>query len=154
MADDNKPVDGFAARGTLGYLVRRAQKMMSQQAEKIFEGGDLTLSQWIVLELINEGAVATPGEAARILGHNTGATTRLIDHLETQGLVARRREPGDRRLVTLALTPSGVSMAKAWQGEMVGFYKELLSEFSPEEVKTLIALMSRLVERLEARDTS
>jgi DNA-binding MarR family transcriptional regulator len=89
-----------------------------------------------------------------MLGHNTGATTRLIDELESQGLVVRKREGGDRRLVRLALTPEGKSMAKAWEGEMARFFDELLAVFSPAEVATMIDLMSRLVDRLEARDTS
>lgn len=154
MSDLSARIDGFTARGSLGFLIRRAQKLMSQQAEQVFEGHGLTLSQWIVLKLIDEGGVNTPGEAARMLGHNTGATTRLLDELESQGLVERRREAGDRRLVSLALTPAGAGMAKAWAGAMAGFFDELLTEFSPAEVETLIALMSRLVDRLEARDTS
>lgn len=147
-------VEGFTASRSLGFLVRRAHKLMNQQAEQMFAGRDLTLSQWVVLKLIDEGRVATPGEAARMLGHNTGATTRLVDHLESHGLLERRREAGDRRMVGLALTPAGKSMAKAWDGEMDRFFGELLAEFSPAEVEALIDLMSRLVDRLEARDTS
>lgn len=154
MFDSPERAQGFTANRSLGFLLRRAHKLMSQQGEQVFEGRDLTLSQWIVLKLIDEGRVATPGEAARMLGHNTGATTRLIDQLESQGLVERKREAGDRRLVSLALTADGKRMAKAWEGEMVGFFDELLAEFSPAEVETLIGLMGRLVDRLEARDTS
>jgi DNA-binding MarR family transcriptional regulator len=154
MGTLSERVEGFTAKGSLGFLVRRAQKLMSQQAEQVFEGRDLTLSQWIVLKMIDEGSVVTPGDAARLLGHNTGAMTRLVDHLEGQGLLVRRREPGDRRLVSLALTPAGESTAKAWAGEMAGFFDELLAGFSPEEVETMIDLISRLVDRLEARDTS
>lgn len=154
MADSPDPVEGFSARGSLGFLLRRAQKLMSQQAEQLFDGCDLTLSQWIVLELIEEGLVRTPGEAAATLGHNTGATTRLIDQLEDQGLVERRRDSSDRRQVSLTLTPSGRSMAKAWAGVMAGFFEELLAAFTPAEVETMMGLMSRLVDRLEARDTS
>jgi DNA-binding MarR family transcriptional regulator len=154
MRTISQQVEGFTARGSLGFLLRRAQKLMSQQAEKVFEGRDLTLSQWVVLKLIDEGHVATPGEAAATLGHNTGATTRLIDQLESHGLLQRRREPGDRRLVTLVLTPAGADLAKAWTGEMAGFFEDLLAGFTPAEVETLIDLMSRLVDRLEARDTS
>jgi DNA-binding MarR family transcriptional regulator len=154
VRDVSERVEGFIAKGSLGFLVRRAHKLMSQQAEQVFGGRDLTLSQWIVLKLIDEGSAVTPGEAARVLGHNTGATTRLLDQLESQGLLDRRRETSDRRLVSLVLTPAGKSMAKAWDGEMVGFFDELLAEFSPAEVKTMIALMSRLVDRLEACDAS
>lgn len=154
MFDSPDRAQGFIANRSLGYLLRRAFKLMSQQAEQMFAGRDLTLSQWIVLKLIDEGRVATPGEAARMLGHNTGATTRLIDQLESQGLLERKRETGDRRLVSLALTADGQRMAKAWEGEMADFFDELLAEFSPAEVETLIGLMGRLVDRLEARDTS
>jgi DNA-binding MarR family transcriptional regulator len=154
MSAPPERVEGFTAKGSLGYLVRRAHKLMSQQAEQVFEGRDLTLSQWIVLKLIDEGNVATPGEAAKILGHNTGATTRLLDQLEGQGLLERTREPGDRRLVSLTLTPTGKTIAKAWAAEMVGFFDELFAEFSPVEVETMLTLLGRLVDRLEARDTS
>lgn len=154
MNDSPENVEGFIARRSLGYLVRRAHKLMTQQAEQVFEGRELTLSQWIVLKLIDESLVVTPGEAARILGHNSGATTRLIDQLENQGLVERKREAGDRRLVGLALTPAGAQMAKAWEGEMKAFFEALLAEFSADEAKALIGLLSRLVDRLEARDTS
>lgn len=154
MVDFPERAQGFIANRSLGFLLRRAHKLMSQQAEQIFAGRDLTLSQWIVLRLIDEGRVATPGEAARMLGHNTGATTRLIDQLESQGLLERKREAGDRRLVSLALTADGKRMAKTWEGEMAGFFDELLAEFSPAEIETLTGLMGRLVDRLEARDTS
>jgi DNA-binding MarR family transcriptional regulator len=154
MQDISTRVDGFTASGSLGFLLRRAQKLMSQQAEQVFEGRGLTLSQWIVLKLIEEGDVGTPGEAARILGHNTGATTRLIDQLENEGLLTRAREGGDRRLVRLALTPDGARVAKAWAGEMAGFFEDLLAAFTPAEVETMVGLLGRLVERLEARDTS
>jgi DNA-binding MarR family transcriptional regulator len=154
MFDHAERAQGFTANRSLGFLLRRAHKLMSQQAEQMFAGRELTLSQWIVLKLVDEGRVATPGEAARMLGHNTGATTRLIDQLESEGLLDRRRETGDRRLVTLVLTPAGKSTAKVWEGAMTGFFDELLGEFSPAEVETMIALMGRLVDRLEARDTS
>ncbi len=37
---------------------------------------------------------------------------------------------------------------------MAGFFEELLAAFTPAEVETMMGLMSRLVDRLEARDTS
>ena len=61
MDDFSKRVEGFTTKGSLGYLLRRAHKLMSQQAEQVFAGRDLTLSQWIVLKMIDEGSVGTPG---------------------------------------------------------------------------------------------
>jgi len=154
MTDSAERPQGFIARRSLGFLMRRAQKLMTQQAEEVFAGCDLTLTQWIVLKLADEGLAATPGEAARMLGHNTGAMTRLIDQLEGQGLIERRREADDRRLVSLTLTPAGKHWADVGGDHMREFFDELLAVFTPAEVETMINLMSRLLERLEARDTS
>jgi len=103
MFDSTDHVEGFTTSRSLGFLLRRSFKLMNQQAEQVFAGRDVTLSQWIVLRMINDGLAATPGEAARLLGHNTGATSRLVDQLEGQGLVERRvrirtprRGPGTR----------------------------------------------------------
>jgi DNA-binding MarR family transcriptional regulator len=127
---------------------------MSHQAAQLFAGRGLTLSRWVVLKLLDEGRVVTPGDAARLLGHDTGATTRLIDQLDRQNLLLWTRDAGDRRLVGLAPTATGKSTALAWQGEMVRFFDKVLAEFTPPEVEMLIDLMDRLVSRLEARDTS
>ncbi|HEY1926071.1 MAG TPA: MarR family transcriptional regulator [Caulobacteraceae bacterium] len=154
MFDATDHVEGFAAKRSLGYLLRRSFKLMSQQAEHRFAGRDLTLSQWIVLKMIDEGVATTPGEAARLLGHNTGATTRLVDQLESRGLLERRREAEDRRVVSLILTPAGKTKAKAWEVDMQHFFDDLLAVFSPDEVTVLIDLLGRLVERLEMRDSS
>ena len=154
MLNSPQPVEGFTARRSLGFLLRRAFKLMSQQAEHRFAGRDLTLSQWIVLKMIDESVATTPGEAARLLGHNTGATSRLVDQLEGQGLVERRREAGDRRVVSLVLTPAGKTKAKAWEADMQHFFDDILAGFSPDEVTVLIDLLVRLVDRLEARDSS
>jgi NAD(P)-dependent dehydrogenase (short-subunit alcohol dehydrogenase family) len=52
----------------------------------------------------------------------------------------------------LTLTPWIVLMAKAWDGEVVDLFAELLAEVSPAEAQSVIALMGRLVDRFEARD--
>lgn len=154
MHESSEPAEGFIARRSLGFLLRRSFKLMNQQAEHRFAGRDLTLSQWIVLKMMDEGVANTAGEAARLLGHNTGATTRLVDQLEAHGLVERRRGAEDRRVVSLVLTPAGKSKVKTWEVDMQRFFDELLAGFSPDEVTMLVDLLSRLVERLEARDSS
>lgn len=56
----------------------------------------------------NEGVV--PKEATALLGLSTGATTSLIDRLETRGYVERIPNPEDRRSVTVAILDAGVSV--------------------------------------------
>jgi len=49
----------------------------------------------------------TPKRAAEFLELSTGATTSLVDRLESGGYVTRQPHPSDRRSVLLELAPAG-----------------------------------------------
>ena len=87
---------------------------------------------------------------ARHLNHDAGATTRLVDQLEERGLVKRQRSKSDRRVVQLSLTPQGRAVARMHVPPIVDFWNRVTDEFAPQEIKQLIGLMTRLIERLEA----
>jgi DNA-binding MarR family transcriptional regulator len=144
----------FTTRQSPGYLVRRAQQLIGPRAEMIFADRDLTLTQWITLKLIRDSVATTSAELSRQIGHNSGATTRMIDQIEKRGLVARHRSSTDRRVVTLELTPTGLNAVNEVGPSMIGLWSRLLEDFSNEEVDMLIALLGRLVDRLESEDRS
>jgi DNA-binding MarR family transcriptional regulator len=76
---------------------------MSQQHGVTVAGGT-------VLVLL-AGGEATPREIARRCWVNPATMTGIIDTLEREGLVRRRRDESDRRQVRLSLTPRGRSLA-------------------------------------------
>lgn len=49
----------------------------------------------------------TPKRAAEFLELSTGATTSLVDRLESGGYITRQPHPSDRRSVLLELAPAG-----------------------------------------------
>lgn len=72
-------------------------------------GGDteLTLSQYFLMDAMGDQAL-TVSEVARAARVAVPTATRALRALEERGFVEREREDGeDRRLVTVALTPSG-----------------------------------------------
>jgi DNA-binding MarR family transcriptional regulator len=83
------------------------------------------------------------------MSHDSGATTRLVDQLERRGLLTRERRKDDRRVIELSLTPQGRSVVRTLMPHVIDFWNGALSEFSPEELETLIDLLSRLAARIE-----
>ena len=144
-----KTPEAFTARGSIGYLVRRAAKLVTCRAEKVFDGRELTLSQWIALALVGEKLAVTPSAVACQLDHNTGATTRMLDQMEAQGLLTRTRDAEDRRVVTLGVTEEGQTALAALRPLMANNWNEALEGFEPAEIETLTNLLTRLVARLE-----
>lgn len=92
----------------LGLLFRQVRDAMWAQMERELAqaGHDLTFSQFITLK---ELAIGTAGvtELARAAQLNPGAMTRLLDKLESRGLVARVADPDDRRALNIHLTDAG-----------------------------------------------
>lgn len=78
----------------------------------------MTLSQFGVLEaLLHKGPLTHHEIAVKIL-KTQGNITSVVDKLETQGLVTRRRCETDRRRVFLELTQKGETTASAAFGRM------------------------------------
>lgn len=86
----------------------------------------------------------TQQRLAETLGIHRNTMVSLIDELETRGLVERHRHPHDRRAYAIHLT----EQARAILPEASRIADEqdarLLAEFSEDERRTLIDLLSRL----------
>jgi DNA-binding MarR family transcriptional regulator len=142
--------DKFTCHQSLGYLTRRVQNLTTPHAEAIFADEDLTFTQWIALMGLREGVAETSADLARHLNHDAGAVTRLVDELEKRGLLRRERSKSDRRVVKLILTPQGRTVAKMHVPPIVDFWNRVTDDFTAAEIKQLLALMARMIDRLEA----
>ncbi|GAA0546461.1 DNA-binding MarR family transcriptional regulator [Rhizomicrobium palustre] len=142
-------LEDFAACSSPGYLLRRVHNAMLRRAEEIVSLEELTFTQWIVLMQLREGIASTGAEICRNLNHDSGATTRLLDTLETRGLIERHRSQEDRRVSKLTLTAKGRAMAKMLTPRVVDFWNEITRDFSHTEISTMLGLLERLLARLE-----
>jgi len=105
----------------------------------------LTANQWRPLLLILHRGIDTPAELARALDVDTGATTRMLDRLESKGFVRRERVPEDRRVVKIVLTDEGRAVADRILPTIAQTLNIHLSGFSEDEIRMLIALLKRMI---------
>jgi MarR family 2-MHQ and catechol resistance regulon transcriptional repressor len=109
--------------------LRRAVNELGFREGEVLRVAGLTESQFGVLEaLFHVGPLCQRDLAEKVL-KSAGNMTTVIDNLERRGLVERRREGGDRRVVTVHLTSDG---------------KELIDEFFPQVVGALVGAFSSL----------
>lgn len=89
-------------------------------------------------------------ELARLTGIEISTLSRLLGRMESQGLLTRRRDPGDARSVIVALTAEGRRLALKHQPVYFRDYeKVLLDGFSEDEARVLRSLLARMIENLE-----
>jgi DNA-binding MarR family transcriptional regulator len=143
----------FRPRNSIGYLVKRVSKLAHAQLEEAFIDRDISFTQWVVLALLCSGIADTAGEIARDIGHDPGAMTRIIDQLEARGLVERRRDPADRRILKLAMTADGRRLFDSLTPTIMNMWNDLLSGFAVADINLFISMLHRLVAKLEGADS-
>lgn len=141
----------LTALGSPSYLVRRLLHAFADHYEPLFAPVDITYPQWTILMLLYGDMARTSADMARQMSHDAGAMTRLVDQLEKRGLLRRRRDTADRRIVNLMLTADGRALADSLKSRVVDFLNVALADFSNEELTTWVKLTTRMIGLIEAR---
>ena len=149
MPEQYYRADTYRARDSMGYLLRRVYSIMHERIEAAFAEHDLTLMQWIILIHLRDGLARTASDIAREFRHDSGALTRVIDRLERRALVTRRRSRQDRRVVELALTPTGHRTIESLLPVMVGQMNQALAPFDRGEIDQMRGLLQRMIAHLQ-----
>jgi len=84
----------------------RAAAWLAKQVELALATVDLSLPQYRVLSLLDEGSAISSALAER-LAVRPPSVTAVVDGLVARELVTRHQVDGDRRRISLVLTPAG-----------------------------------------------
>jgi DNA-binding MarR family transcriptional regulator len=95
------------------------------------------------------GEALTAGQMAEATGLSNSAITALLDRLERQGFVERRRDPADRRRVVVVSTGKREQeLAQAFQ-PLFQMTQQVLSRYQTAELELLTGFMQQLGEATE-----
>ena len=122
----------------------RAHMAVTQTLTSSAAFGDLTVSQFGVLEsLFHLGPLTQKALAKKIL-RTPGNLVMVIDNLVRAGLVLKERSTTDRRVIEISLTPSGREKIGRLFPSHATFVQEAMAALTQEEQKELKALCRKL----------
>ena len=116
-------------------LTRCTNSVLARLAERQTVG-DLTYSQFAVLEALYHLGSMTQGEISSKILKSTSNLTTVIDNLERDGLVRRQRDTKDRRVIHIHLTEAGKEKIEAVFPNHVAALVEEFSVLSAGEQET------------------
>lgn len=96
--------------------------------------GSLSLVHLHVLTVLEAHGPLPMSRLADALDVSVASLTGIIDRMEDRGLVERRREPGDRRIVLVHSTDAGVAVFQAMAAERRKTLEPLLDRMTDEEL--------------------
>jgi DNA-binding MarR family transcriptional regulator len=129
-------------------LLRTADALERHEADWL-KAWRLTPTQYNALRILRgagEGG-ATCGEIGQRMLTKDPDVTRLIDRLETRGLISRVRSEADRRVVLTRITPAGLDLLAEIDAPARSWSKELLGHLTSAELRELIRLLDLARER-------
>ena len=136
----------YDATDSVGYRLFRVVTAMRREIDLRMAQHGLTDAQWRPLWLLKIGRASSPQELARELDIDGGAVTRMLDRLESKGLMERVRSQTDRRMVMLQLTPGGEAAVQAVPQVLAEVNNHFLQGFSEDEWLQLRGLLGRMAD--------
>ncbi len=97
---------------SLGFMMNRTARSMRRALEARLVEHDLTATQYVVLVRMWEEEGTSISELGERLFLDNPTLTGIVDRMERDGLLQRRRDDEDRRVVKVYLTAKGKSLKK------------------------------------------
>jgi DNA-binding MarR family transcriptional regulator len=133
------------------FLLKRLGFAAKERGMAAYQDTGLHPYHYGVLLVLDEGSRDTQGSIADALGYDRGQLVGLLDELEEQGLVERKRDPTDRRRHIVRLTPEGKKALRRLRALAKQLEDDFLTPLSDDERQALHGLLLRLAEVHEPR---
>jgi DNA-binding MarR family transcriptional regulator len=128
--------------------LQRAASRLNDDVARLLKPAGLRPTQYNVLRILR-GARPDPlscGDITARMITREPDLTRLLDRLETAGLVSRCRGNEDRRVVRVAISPQGLALLKSLDAPMLALHRRQFSTLGDKKTALLTNLAAGLAE--------
>ena len=130
-------------------LLTRAQKLLRAAADEAMSAHGVRIGQNLVLEVLWEHDGLSPGELAGRLQVATPTVVNTATRMVKDGLIERRPDPVDRRLVRLNLTEKGRSAQAPIEEARGRLAAHALATLTPQERETLAGALQKIIDQMQ-----
>jgi DNA-binding MarR family transcriptional regulator len=127
-----------------GFLMVRLAMGFKARAIADLEEAGYSQYHYSVLAVLGEQARKTQALIAESLGLDPSQLVGILDALEDRGLIARQRDPEDRRRHVVTLTAKGRTQLVRLRGRIDRLEDELFTPLDADSRKTFHELLLRL----------
>ncbi|HEY2531728.1 MAG TPA: MarR family transcriptional regulator [Xanthobacteraceae bacterium] len=134
----------------LGFLLNEAGRLFTRRFEERARPLSLQLAHCKALILLAENEDISQARLAEISEIDPARLVGILDRLEADGWVRRRRRPDDRRVRSLAVTENVAPILRLIWGLIGETYVEALQGLSADDLGSLIQALARVHSNLSA----
>lgn len=149
LAKEIRQAKPFQSREEEAFLnLGRTWEFLQKRVADLLKAHQLTPTQYNLLRILrgagSEGI--TCSQATERMLTPDPDITRLVDRMETQGLIRRERTPEDRRVVLVRITDSGLDVTNRIDAPLHQLLQQSLGRIGRQRVAELIDTLEALRE--------
>lgn len=131
----------------IGYLLAKLhQRWAAESVDALREAGvGLSGMHFGALSIIDSAGPMSQQSLGEMIGKDRTSVVAIVDELEGEGLVERRRNPADRRAYALEVTRRGTDWLERARPVLLGAEDDLLAGLGADERERLVGLMQRVL---------
>jgi len=135
-----------------GALLSLATRQWRRAADQGLQPFDLTEATWLpLIRIARAPAPLRQKDLAALLSLDGSSVVRLLDTLETAGLIRRREEASDRRAKAIFLTAKGRAIANKVEAAARQVRLDALRGLPAKDIETTIRVLTHVCAVLDAR---
>ncbi len=132
------------ARTPIGLELARAARTVSRAFDDALAGAGGSLPVWLVLLNLKTRQVSSQRELAEAVGVREATLTHHLNAMDSQGLITRTRDPANRRIHVVALTPAGEAAFLRLRDAAATFDRRLRDGLTDADLDGLATVLGRL----------
>ena len=126
---------------TLPILLQRAKEASISQVRNTLAGFGLTEQQWRVIRAAYEHGEMNAQQLAQRSAILGPSLSRILNRLESDGILTRKTAEGDLRELTIKLSTSGKRLHNRVQPSLAKHYDVIADKLGPRKSKQLTDLL-------------
>lgn len=132
--------------------LRRIIRATDQNSKRLGRSTGLTAPQIVLMRAIDAHPSATLGFLTERVSLSQATVTTILDRLEERGLVARRRNAKDKRVVNVALTPSGEALLKTAPQPLQEAFRDRFAQLPEHQQAWIQRSLDTVAGMMDAQD--
>jgi MarR family transcriptional regulator for hemolysin len=143
-AGQPEPPPGPPASPPVGQHLARTAKEITRAFDDALAGAGGSQPIWLVLISLKTRRLASQRELAEAVGIREATLTHHLNAMDAGGLITRRRDPENRRVHLVQMTPAGEEAFYRMRKAAFAFDDRLRAGFDDDELEEFRRVLDRL----------
>ncbi len=139
----------FDLDACVGFITNRAGKKLANEFNERLLTVGITRVQWVALYYLGKHKELNQKELAELMDIKESSVARLIDRMEKEGYVLRKKDISDRRVTILLLTEKGIDYREKLLPEGEKMAQVFTEGISDEELEIFLRVIDKMLSNVK-----